>query len=165
MTTASDRRVRVLFVCTGNSARSQMAEALLNWKGRGRFHAESAGSEPAVQVNPLALATLREHDVPWAGCPPRRVEGLEHLPWDVVITVCDQAKAACPIFPAGPVLAHWSMPDPTEAGGDASHKREAFRDAFRSLSQRIDRLVELPLDKLDRAALETQVRGIGERNL
>lgn len=142
-----------------------MAEALLNWKGRGRFQAESAGSEPAAQVNPLALATLREHDVPWAGRPPRRVEGLERVPWDVVITVCDHAKEACPIFPARPVLAHWNMPDPAEAGGDEAQKREAFRDAFRSLSQRIDMLLELPLDKLERVALEAQIRGIGERSL
>lgn len=164
MTTAFGQ-VRVLFVCTGNSARSQMAEALLNWKGRGRFYAESAGSEPAVRVNPLALATLREHAVPWAGRPPRHVEGLERVPWDVVITVCDQAKEACPIFPAGPVLAHWSMPDPAEAEGDEARKREAFHDAFRSLSKRIDWLVELPLDKLERAALEAHIRGIGERGL
>jgi arsenate reductase (thioredoxin) len=165
VTTASDRRVRVLFVCTGNSARSQMAEALLNWKGRGRFQAESAGSEPAARVNPLALATLREHDVPWTGRPPRRVEGLERVPWDIVITVCDQAKEACPIFPARALVAHWSMPDPAEAGGDEVRKRDAFRDAFRSLSRRIDLLLELPLDTLERVVLEAQIRAIGERSL
>src|SRR5437773_6709519 len=87
---------RVLFLCTGNSARSQMAEALLNWKGKDRFEAYSAGSRPAAQVNPLAMATLREHGIPWAGHAPRGVDGLEREHWDFVVTVCDRAKEACP---------------------------------------------------------------------
>src|SRR5437773_9016767 len=98
---------RILFLCTGNSARSQMAEALLNWKGKDRFEAYSAGSRPAAQVNPLAIATLREHGIPWAGHAPRGIDGLEHEPWDFVVTVCDRAKEACPIFPGQPILAHW----------------------------------------------------------
>ena len=102
---------RILFLCTGNSARSQMAEALLNWKGKGRFEAHSAGSRPAAQVNPFAIATLREHGIPWAGHAPRGIDGLEREPWDFVVTVCDRAKEACPIFPGQPILAHWGMPD------------------------------------------------------
>jgi arsenate reductase (thioredoxin) len=139
---------RLLFLCTGNSARSQMAEALLNWKGKGRFDAASAGSRPATQVNPYALETLREYGIPWAGHPPRSVEGLEREPWDFVITVCDRAKESCPIFPGPTVLAHWGMPDPVDVEGDESTRRAAFRDAFLILSRRIDLLLALSPDQL-----------------
>src|SRR5881227_1546132 len=100
-----------------------MAEALLNWKGRGRFHAESAGSRPADRVNPHAVETLRDYNVPWSGRAPRSIDGLEREPWDFVVTVCDRAKEACPIFPGQPVLAHWGMPDPAEVAGDEAMKR------------------------------------------
>ena len=152
---------RVLFLCTGNSARSQMAEALLNLKGKGRFHAESAGSEPAARVNPLALETLRDYGVPWDGHEPRGIDGLEREPWDFVITVCDRAKEACPIFPGQPILAHWGMPDPAEADGGDVAKRVAFRDALLVIGRRIDLLLELPLEKLDRLAREARIRAIG----
>ena len=161
MTTAPDRRFRLLFLCTGNSARSQMAEALLNSKGKGRFEAASAGSRPAARVNPYAVDTLREYGIPWAGHPPRSVDGLEREPWDFVITVCDRAKESCPIFPGQPVLAHWGMPDPADVEGDDAAKRAAFRDAFVLISRRIDLLLALPLGKLDRLALEARVRAIG----
>jgi arsenate reductase (thioredoxin) len=155
------RPLRVLFLCTGNSARSQMAEALLNWKGKGRFAAESAGSRPAGGVNPLAIETLRQYDVPWRGRAPRGIEGLEREPWDFVITVCDRAKESCPIFPGQPMLAHWGMPDPAEVEGSEWDKRAAFRDAFFVISRRIDLLLALPLEKLERLALEAQLRAIG----
>ena len=148
MTTALDRKYRLLFLCTGNSARSQMAEALLNWKGKGRFEAASAGSRPAAQVNPYAIETLREYGISWAGHPPRSVDGLEREPWDFVITVCDRAKESCPIFPGHPVIAHWGMPDPADVEGDESKKRAAFRDAFLLLSRRIDLLLALSPDQL-----------------
>jgi arsenate reductase len=135
---------RVLFLCTGNSARSQMAEALLNAKGRGRFEAASAGSRPATKVNPYALETLREFKIPWAGDAPRSIDGLECEHWDFVITVCDRAKEACPIFPGRPTFAHWGMPDPAEAEGDDAAKRAAFRGAFLELTRRIDLLLALP---------------------
>jgi len=90
-----------------------MAEALLNWKGKGRFEAESAGSRPADRVNPLAIEMLRQYDIPWRGRAPRGVDGLERQPWDFVITVCDRAKESCPIFPGQPMLAHWGMPGST----------------------------------------------------
>ena len=156
------RSLRVLFLCTGNSARSQMAEALLNWKGKGRFEAESAGSRPASRVNPLAIETLRQYDVPWRGRPPRGTDGLEREPWDLVITVCDRAKESCPIFPGQPMLAHWGMPDPAEVDGDEVTKRAAFRDAFLLLSRRIDLLLALPLEQLERTALEPRVRAVGD---
>jgi protein-tyrosine-phosphatase len=140
-----------------------MAEALLTWKGRGRFLAESAGSKPAAQVNPYAIETLREYAVPWVGRPPRGVDGLDREPWDFVITVCDRAKESCPIFPGQPVIAHWGMPDPAEVGGDATAKRAAFKDAFLVLSRRIDLLLALPIEKLERLALEAGVRAIGSQ--
>jgi arsenate reductase (thioredoxin) len=154
---------RLLFLCTGNSARSQVAEALLNWKGRGRFHAESAGSRPADRVNPHAIATLREYDIPWAGHAPRSIDGLEREPWDFVITVCDRAKESCPIFPGQPILAHWGMPDPADVAGDEVTKRKAFEAAFLLLSRRIDLLLALPIEKLERLALEARVRAIGDQ--
>ncbi len=154
---------RLLFLCTGNSARSQMAEALLNWKGRGRFHAESAGSRPADRVNPHAIETLREYDIPWAGHPPRSIDGLEREPWDFVITVCDRAKESCPIFPGQPILAHWGMPDPADVAGDEVTKRKAFDAAFLLLSRRVDLLLALPIEKLERIALEARLRAIGRQ--
>jgi len=138
-----------------------MAEALLNWKGKGRFEAESAGSCPADRVNPLAIEMLRQYDIPWRGRAPRAVEGLEREPWDFVITVCDRAKESCPIFPGQPMLAHWGMPDPAEVDGDEPTKRAAFQDAFLLISRRIDLLLALPLEKLERLALAARVRSIG----
>ena len=142
-----------------------MAEALLNWRGRTRFHAESAGSRPARTANPHAIATLREHGVPWAGHPPRGLEGLERQPGDFVITVCDRAKEACPVFLGQPVIAHWGMPDPATVEGDDETVRAAFRDAFLLLSRRVDLLLALPLEGLERLALEARVRAIGAREV
>jgi len=155
------REFRVLFLCTGNSARSQMAEALLNRKGNGRFRAESAGSRPAARVHPYAIETLEAYSLPWEGHPPRSMDGLEREPWDFVITVCDRARESCPVFPGQPVLAHWGMPDPAEAPGDDAARRLAFRDAFLVLSRRLDLLLALPIEKLERLALEARVRAIG----
>jgi arsenate reductase len=138
-----------------------MAEAILNTKGQGRFEGASAGSQPAARVNPYAIDTLREFGIPWSGHPPRSVAGLEREPWDFVITVCDRAKEACPIFPGQPVLAHWGMPDPADVDGDDATKRTAFREAFLLLARRIDLLLALPLDKVERLALEARVRAIG----
>jgi arsenate reductase len=137
-----------------------MAEALLNWKGKGRFQAASAGSRPADRVNPHAIETLRQYNIPWSGHAPRGIDGLERQPWDVVITVCDRAKESCPIFPGQPMLAHWGMPDPAEVEGDEATKRAAFRDAFLLISRRIDLLLALPLEQLERLAREARVRAI-----
>jgi len=155
-------RFRVLFLCTGNSARSQMAEAILNWKGGGRFLAESAGSRPAERVNPYALEALEEAGIEWGGHSPRGLDGLELEPWDFVITVCDRARESCPVFLGQPLLAHWGMPDPAEVKGDDATKRRAFFDAFTLISRRIELLVALPVEKLERLALEARVRAIGE---
>lgn len=153
--------LRVLILCTGNSARSQMAEALFNKLGAGRIVAESAGSEPAERVNPLAISTLAEHGIEWSGHPPRGLGGLEREPWDFVITVCDRAKEACPIFPRQPMVAHWGMPDPAEVEGDVAARQAAFVKAFAIIHRRISLMLALPLEKLERMALEARVRAIG----
>src|SRR5262249_37941555 len=131
-------QLRVLFVCTGNSARSQIGEALLNRKAAGRFVAESAGSQPAARVHPRALAALRAHGIKGRGRTPRGLEAAVRQPWDLIITVCDRAKESCPYFPGQPAMAHWGMPDPAEAEGTDERQQRAFDDAYRLLSRRID---------------------------
>lgn len=159
---ATGKVFRVLFLCTGNSARSQIAEALVNRKGHGRFVAESAGSSPAARVNPYAIEVLRDSGIEWMGHAPRGLDGLERERWDFVITVCDRAREACPVFPGQPILAHWGMPDPAAVEGDDRAKRAAFVDAFTVLSRRVDLLLALPIEKLERLVLEARVRTIGE---
>jgi arsenate reductase len=151
---------RVLFLCTGNSARSQIAEALLTHLGGKRFEAASAGTAPAQRVNPGAVEVLAEAAIPWQGRPPRQVDGLENEPWDLVVTVCDDARESCPIFPAGPVVAHWGMPDPA-AVQEASARRRAFADTLRVLSGRITELVTIPVETLPRPELEARIQRIG----
>ncbi len=154
---------RVLILCTGNSARSQIAEALLAHKGAGRFEVVSAGSRPASRVNPFAVEVLAEAGIRWEGKVPKGLDGLDTRRWDFVITVCDRAKEACPIFPGTPILAHWGMPDPAEVEGTDDVKRRAFRDTMVTLGRRIDLLLALPIAKLERLALEREVRDIGGR--
>jgi protein-tyrosine-phosphatase len=153
--------LRVLVLCTGNSARSQIAETLFNALGQGRIRAESAGSHPAPRVNPLAIWALAEHGFAWTGHPPRGVDGLVREPWDFVITVCDKAKESCPIFPGQPMQAHWGMPDPAEVVGDEATRRAAFREALVLLRRRVELMLALPLEKLERMALEARVMAIG----
>jgi arsenate reductase len=155
----------VLFLCTGNSARSVLAESLLNHWGRGRFRAYSAGSLPKGEVNPLALDLLRRLELP--------TDGLRSKSWDefaqpgapgldVVITVCDNAAGeACPIWPGQPITAHWGLPDPAAVTGTAVEKAAAFRDTLLALENRIRPLVELPIETLDRLELQKRVREIG----
>lgn len=159
---ASTAPFHVLILCTGNSARSQIAEALLARKGAGRFAVVSAGSRPAPRVNPFAVRVLAEAGIPWEGKVPKGLEGLDPQRWDFVITVCDRAREACPIFPGTPILAHWGMPDPAEVEGSDEEKLRAFRETFVVLSRRIDLLLALPLEKLDRLRTESAVRAIGQ---
>jgi arsenate reductase len=162
---AADRITNVLFLCTGNSARSILAEAFLNQEGKGRFRAFSAGSFPKGAVNPVALALLRQLGYP--------TDGLRSKSWDefalpgapqmdFVFTVCDQAAGeVCPVWPGQPVSAHWGIPDPAAVEGTDAEKMQAFREALRMLSNRIGVFIELPFDKLDRIKLKTRLDDIG----
>lgn len=163
----AEEKYHVLFLCTGNSARSQMAECLLNRLGHGRFHAFSAGSHPTGAVHPLALALLRRHDY--------AVEGLRSKDWnefsaphapriDCVITVCDSAAGeVCPVWPGEPITAHWGFADPAAATGSEAERKSAFADVYRQLHEHLEMLVRLPLEQLDRVTLQEQIREIGRR--
>lgn len=165
MTMPPSRPLQVLFLCTGNSARSQIAEAVLNHLGRGRFVAESAGSHPAARVNPFAITALREAGIEWAGHPPHGLEEIHGRTWDVVITVCDNAKEACPILPGQPVQAHWGMPDPAEVQGDEKRKRAAFSETLTLLARRIGLLLALPAEQLQGSTLRDRLNAIGEASV
>ena len=156
----------VLFLCTGNSARSILAEAYLNSVGAGRFKAYSAGSKPGGRVNPFALELLAKNRIDTAGLRSKSWDefakpGAPKM--DFVFTVCDSAAAEpCPFWPGQPVTAHWGVADPAAVGGSDEDKRAAFRDAFVILSRRIALLTSLPLDKLDRLGLQSKLRDIGK---
>ena len=157
----SDEHIlRVLFLCTGNSARSQMAEAILAQKGRKQFEVGSAGSHPAAEVNPMAVEVLSEVGIDWAGKNPKSIDAVINADWDLIITVCDRAKEACPVFPGRPLTAHWGMSDPAEIE-DPELRRRAFREAMTLVSRRIDLMLALPFWKLERLALEGRIRAIG----
>ena len=156
--------LNVLFLCTGNSARSIMAEAILNRLGAGKFHAYSAGSHPTGKVNPLALNLLRKMNY---------VAGLRSKAWDefagasapkldFVFTVCDDAAGElCPIWPGQPMTAHWGLLDPAKASGTEAERAFAFDDCFRMLNQRIGILVSLPLSSLSKLSLQKELDAIG----
>jgi arsenate reductase len=161
----TDSPRNVLFVCTGNSARSILGEALLNHAGRGRFVGFSAGSTPSGKVNPYALQTLEDLGVP-VGEPRSKswdefaAPGAPHM--DFIFTVCDQAAGeACPYWPGQPITAHWGLPDPAAVRGSDSEIRAAFRDTAIALKRRIDLMLALPIQKLDAMALKRKLDGIG----
>jgi arsenate reductase len=158
---AGGRPLRLLFVCTGNSARSQLAQAVLARKGRGRFDVDSAGSQPAARVHSRAVDALERHGYAFNGHAPQNVDAVLHHPWDFVITVCDRAKESCPVFPGQPVIAHWGMPDPAEATGTDEEQQRAFDETLVLVSRRIDLLLALPIDKLEKLALQQHVNDIG----
>lgn len=153
----------VLFLCTGNSARSILAEALLNHWGAKGFHAYSAGSFPTGSVNPLALELLAHMKIPAAGARSKSWdEFAADIEFDFVITVCDKAAGEiCPIWPGQPMTAHWGVDDPAAASGTAAQKMLAFRDAFRALEHRIRLFVSLPLASLDHMRLQRKLDEIG----
>jgi arsenate reductase len=163
--TEIDRVYKVLFLCTGNSARSILAEALLNNRGAGRFEAFSAGSQPVGRVNPHALALLQQ-----AGL---RTEGLRSKSWDefatpgapaldFVFTVCDSAaNEVCPVWPGQPVTAHWGLPDPAGVHGTDAEQAKAFHDTYVALDRRIGLLTSLPISSLDQPALARRLAEIG----
>jgi arsenate reductase len=158
-----DTPLRLLFVCTGNSARSQIAEAVLSRKGAGRMETASAGSQPAPRVHPLTVDVLREFGIDWSQRAPKGFDAVSDQQWDLIITVCDQAREACPTFPGQPAFAHWGMSDPAAVVGPDETRRQAFRDTVHYLSRRIDLLLALPVEKLERLALEQQARAIANQ--
>jgi len=157
--------LNVLFLCTGNSARSVMAECILNRLGAGKFRGYSAGSHPAGKINPITLNLLRKTNYD--------VSGLRSKSWDefaapgapkldFVFTVCDDAaNEVCPIWPGQPMTAHWGLPDPAKAQGTEAERNLAFADTMRMLTQRIGIFVNLPLDKLSKLSLQKQLEEIG----
>ncbi|HEY1720932.1 MAG TPA: arsenate reductase ArsC [Magnetospirillaceae bacterium] len=164
-----DKIFNVMFLCTGNSARSILAESILNHHGAGRFHAYSAGSYPKKEPHPYALDLLRTLSLP--------TDGLYSKSWDVfatadapkmdfVFTVCDQAAAEpCPIWPGQPMSAHWGVADPAAAEGSELEKRDAFRRAFRELENRIKIFASLRVEALDRIALKKKLDEIGHASV
>lgn len=163
----NDKVYNVLFVCTGNSARSIIAEGLLNEMGGGRFRAWSAGSHPKGTVHPMALAVLAEHRIPTDGF---RSKGWEEFAqpnapqMDFVFTVCDQAAdEVCPVWPGQPMTAHWGMPDPAAVQGDADTQRRAFLDTFVTMQRRLRLMLSLPLASLDALAIKKEIKDIGTR--
>ncbi len=160
-----DDPLNVLFLCTGNSARSIMAEAILNRIGGGRFKAWSAGSMPTGVVNPYAVALLKRQNYPTDTFRSKSWEeftGLEAPKLDFVFTVCDNAaNEVCPIWPGQPMTAHWGLPDPAAFEGSPAEIGMAFADAFRMLSNRIGLMVSLPMKSLDRLSLQRRLDAIG----
>ena len=158
--------MNVLFLCTGNSARSILAEAYLNTAGKSRFKAYSAGSKPGGRVNPLALELLARNRIDTSGLRSKSWDEFAHPDapqMDFVFTVCDNAAAEpCPYWPGQPMTAHWGIADPAAVEGTDEEKRRAFLTAFRELSTRINFLLSLPLDKLDRLALQRKLDQIGK---
>lgn len=161
-----EKRYNVLFICTGNSARSIIAETLLNEIGKVRFRAWSAGSHPKGEVHPLAIRELQQLRMPTDGL---RSKGWEEFAapgapeLDFVFTVCDQAAGeVCPVWPGQPVTAHWGMPDPAAVEGSDDARAKAFRDTAVTLKRRIEIMLSLPLRSLDRLAIQKHVKDIGQ---
>ncbi len=158
--------LKVLFLCTGNSARSQMAEVILNRLGAGKFRAFSAGSQPAGYVHPMAVQMLRNAHYDTSKLRSKSWEefaGPDAPPLDFVFTVCDNAaKEVCPIWPGQPMTAHWGVPDPAKVKGTEAEQNFAFADTLRMLANRIGIFVSLPFDKLSKLSLQKKLEDIGQ---
>jgi arsenate reductase (thioredoxin) len=161
----TDHVYNVLVLCTGNSARSILAECILNREGKGRFHAFSAGSQPKGQVHPFAIELLKKLNHPTAGLRSKNWEefAVPGAPvMDFVFTVCDSAaEEVCPVWPGQPMTAHWGLPDPAAAAGTEAERHLAFADAYRMLLNRISVFTSLPMPSLDRLALQQRLDEIG----
>lgn len=162
----TERVFNALVLCTGNSARSILGEAILNRLGKGRIRAHSAGSRPAGKVNPYALELLQQkgfETVDMRSKSWHEFAAQDAPKIDFVFTVCDSAASeSCPVWPGAPLTAHWGLPDPAAVEGSDEDKRAAFRTAYASLEQRIRAFLDLPLDALDAADLQARLRAIGQ---
>lgn len=165
----SDKVFNVLFLCTGNSARSIIGEAVINRVGRGRFKGFSAGSMPKGEVHPVALQLLQKQNYDVSQFRSKNWEefsGPEAPQMDFVFTVCDNAaNEACPVWPGQPMSAHWGVPDPAAVTGSEAAQHIAFADTLRMLTQRIDIFVNLPLASLDKLTLQKKLDEIGNANV
>ena len=150
--------LRVLFLCTANSARSQIAEALLQHKAPDRFTVASAGITPAERVDPRVITLLGHMGIEWSNRVPKGLDAVVGQVWDIIITTCDKGRESCPSFPGQPVYAHWSVPDPAAATGD---RDEAFNDAIRLLSWRIDLMLTVRVDNIGRRGVGETLRRVG----
>ena len=159
----SDTPLNVLFLCTGNSARSILGEAILNHDGEGRFKAYSAGSNPTGTVNPWAIRTLKTLGYQAEGYRSKSSSEFADGPeFDLIFTVCDSAASeTCPVWPGHPTSAHWGIPDPAAVDGNDAEKAAAFLDAFRMLRRRIDLMLALPIANLEQLALREKLHAIG----
>lgn len=161
----ADRLLNVLFLCTGNSARSILAEAILGREGIGRFNAYSAGSQPKGKVHPCSIDVLKSLNFNTEKFRSKSWEefaGPDAPPLDFVFTVCDNAaNEVCPVWPGQPMTAHWGIPDPAAVGGSAAEQHAAFYDAYRMLANRIGLFVNLPFASLDRLSLQSKLAEIG----
>ncbi len=156
--------MNVLFLCTGNSARSILAEVILNQAGAGRFHAYSAGSQPAGKVNPLTLELLQALGHETQNLRSKSWDDFREGPaFDFVFTVCDQAaQETCPVWPGQPLTAHWGIPDPAAAEGSLPERMQAFQQAYGQLRRRIEIFLNLPLASLERLSLQAKLEEIGK---
>lgn len=160
---SGEKRFKVLFLCTGNSARSILAESLLRKTDRRRFEAFSAGSHPRGEVHPLALRLLEEvYKIDASDARSKSWEEYRDVQFDFVITVCDNARESCPYWPGQPIVAHWGLPDPADFDGPEEEQDALFKDTGRILARRIELFCNLPLEKLDRLRLEQLTREIGQ---
>ncbi|HBR82921.1 MAG: arsenate reductase ArsC [Qipengyuania citrea] len=155
--------LNALFLCTGNSARSILGEAILNHDGKGRFKAYSAGSNPTGTVNPWAIRTLETLDYPAQGYRSKSWNEFANGPqFDLIFTVCDDAaEKTCPVWPGHPTTAHWGIPDPAAVEGSDAEKAAAFLDAYRMLKRRIDLMLALPMPGLEQLTLRSKLQTIG----
>jgi arsenate reductase (thioredoxin) len=156
----------VLFLCTGNSARSILAESIMNNLGRGRFRGFSAGSHPNGLLNPLALDLLKQLGFPTEGLRSKSWDefaGMNGIHFDFVITVCDNAAGeACPVWPGHPVTAHWGIPDPAAVEGTEMQKNTAFSQAYKSMERRIELFLSLPIASIDQMRIKERLDAIGQ---
>lgn len=162
MDSAESRAFRVLFLCTHNSARSQIAEALLRARGGERFEAASAGSDPADDVHPFAREIIRSLGSDPDHHRPKSCDEMLGGEWDLVITVCDRARESCPTFRGRPAIVHWGMADPAAVEGPGEVRRRAFSETATVLARRIDLLRSLPVEKLERLVLQQRLEPAAE---
>jgi arsenate reductase (thioredoxin) len=162
----AEKVYNVLFLCTGNSARSILAESIMNKLGEGRFRGFSAGSHPGGRVNPLALDLLKQLDFSTEALRSKSWDefaGMDGIHFDFVITVCDNAAGeACPVWPGHPITAHWGVPDPAAVEGTELEKKSAFSQAYKSMDRRIKLFLSLPVASIDQLRIKERMDAIGQ---